>query len=173
MSVECGIGKVDTSDVRGKLDAKCTTLFYQVSVYHVTSRDKGDSLWGNFGSTNGTQCGVTQPARHSRQHFSMSSTDDSGAVVDSVNMAPVPALDVSTVARAGSRVGRVWLSINTSAPMSMAIFAASDFASFFFAKTGCVAYERCAPSGLVIVTMHCLSVAKVSGRCKDMDVLTL
>jgi len=56
--------------------------------------------------------------------------------------------------------------------MSMAIFAASNFASFFFAKMGCVAYERRTPSGLVMVKMHCLSVIEVRGRRRHREGLT-
>lgn len=56
--------------------------------------------------------------------------------------------------------------------MSMAIFAASNFASLFFAKRGCVAYERRMPSGLVMVKMHCLSVIGVRGRCRHREELT-
>lgn len=52
---------------------------------------------------------------------------------------------------------------NSMAPISMAIFAASNFASFFLAKTGWVEYERRTPSGLVIVKIHCLSVMEVRG----------
>lgn len=66
----------------------------------------------------------------------------------------------------------VWLSAvsparNSSAPMSMAVFAASSLASLFFAKIGWVVYERCTPSGLVMDKMHCLSMQGQGRQNKD------
>ena len=149
-----------------------------LSCFNVLPDEQGhrNLLCGGFGSKNGTQCGMTRPARHSRQHFSISSRNVSGTVVDCTEMASEGAtLSASTDARGRSRVGFVWASPpsrKSSAPMLTAIFAASNFASFFLVKIGCVAYERCAPSGLVMVKMHCLPMIDVRGRWKRGDKLT-
>ena len=98
----------------------------------------------------------------------MSSANVSGTVGCTSEGAALSALDVS-------RMGLVWPLPpvrKSSAPMSTAIFAASSFASFFLAKTGCVAYERRTPSGFVMVRMHCLSGIEVRGGCKRGEELT-
>lgn len=40
VGVKCWIGKIYTDDMRGKLYAKCTTLFCSVSVQHVANGEK-------------------------------------------------------------------------------------------------------------------------------------
>lgn len=53
VSVKCVIGKVDASDVRRKLDAKCTTLFYLASMYFPTCRDMVTDFAAAWGQRTG------------------------------------------------------------------------------------------------------------------------
>lgn len=57
VSVEYGLGKVDTSNVRRKLNAKCTTLFCVVSMHDVTSREMGTDCGATLGQRMGSSAG--------------------------------------------------------------------------------------------------------------------
>ena len=57
VSVECGIGKINASDVLRKLNAKCTTLFYLASMYCLTSRDTGTDYAATWGQRTGPSAG--------------------------------------------------------------------------------------------------------------------
>ena len=112
--------------------------------------------------------GLTRPARHSTQHFSISFTagSSSASVADGSWTEPGASSGASTSPRFATASGEPCL-IKSIAPMSTATAAAATRASALRANSGFDVYERVAPLGRVIVRMHRFSANEWADREED------
>jgi len=125
---------------------------------------KEDSLPFGLLSMRNIHRGLTRPARHSTQHFSISFTagSSSASFVD-VSTEPGASSGASTSPRFATASGEPCL-IKSIAPMSTATAAAAARASALRENSGFEVYERVAPFGRVIVRIHRFSAQKVETK---------
>ena len=103
--------------------------------------------------------GLTRPARHSTQHFSISCTDasSSAAVGNGAWTEPGASSGARTSPRFTTASGEPYL-MKSIAPISTPTEAAAARAAALCANSGFEVYERVAPFGRVMVRMHRFSV---------------
>src|SRR5260221_8473220 len=126
-----------------------------------------DSLPFGLPSMRNIHRGLTRPARHSTQHFSISFTagSSSASFGDGPCTEPGASRGASTSPRFATASGEPCL-IKSIAPMSTAMAAAAARASSLRENSGFEVYERVAPFGRVIVRIHLFSTEKKSGERK-------
>ena len=130
-------------------------------------RGKKDSLPFGLLSMRNIHRGLTRPARHSTQHFSILFTagSSSASFGDGSCTEPGASRGASTSPRFATASGEPCL-IKSIAPISTAIAAAAARASALRENSGFEVYERVAPFGRVIVRIHRFSTQKTSGDNK-------